>query len=215
MNGVRFGIYHSFDDFSIILITKTIETPKPKTEYVEIPGADEPLDYTEYFGDVKYSTRKLTFEFETKLRHLEFYDMFDEIKNALNGQRMKIYLDEDQLFYFDGRLQVNEYKSNEKIGKIVIEAECNPYKMENYETLSSFTLTGQAQQVDLINLRKRVVPQIIVETSESVSIEFGNNITELSSGTWTIPELELVEGYNHIILNGTGKISFNYRRGKL
>lgn len=215
MNGVRFGIYHSFDDFSIILITKTIETPKPKTEYVEIPGADEPLDYTEYFGDVKYSTRKLTFEFETKLRHLEFYDMFDEIKNALNGQRMKIYLDEDPLFYFDGRLQVNEYKSNEKIGKIVIEAECNPYKMENYETLSSFTLTGQAQQVDLINLRKRVVPQIIVETSESVSIEFGNNITELSSGTWTIPELELVEGYNHIILNGTGKISFNYRRGKL
>lgn len=215
MNNVMFGNYHSFNDFSLILINKTIEQPEPKTEYVEIPGANEPLDLTEYFGDIKYSNRQLIFEFETTLRHQAFYELVGVITNALNGKRFNIVLDEEKTFYFEGRVKVNEYKSSEKIGMIVIEADCNPYKLESYETIKSYILNGTQQIIILENLRKRVVPSIIVETTSSVNLNFNNISQSLSSGTFTIPELELVEGANYITLTGEGTITFKYRRGKL
>lgn len=53
MKGVSFDTLHSYRDFSLYLSEKTIESPKPKTETQEVPGADVELDFTEFFGDVK------------------------------------------------------------------------------------------------------------------------------------------------------------------
>ena len=71
MKGIKFGDYHSYDDFSLILTSKTIGTPTPKTEIIDIPGGDGVLDLTEFFGEVKYNNRQLSFEFSTiKTFHL-------------------------------------------------------------------------------------------------------------------------------------------------
>ena len=50
--GVKFGEIHT-SSYGLVLSKKTIETPSPKLETVDIPGADGKLDMTEYFGDVK------------------------------------------------------------------------------------------------------------------------------------------------------------------
>ena len=58
MKGVRFGDYHSYNDFSLILTSKTIGTPTPKTETIDIPGGDGVLDLTEFlveYGDIDES----------------------------------------------------------------------------------------------------------------------------------------------------------------
>ena len=52
--GVKFGEIHT-SSYGLVLSKKTIETPSPKLETVDIPGADGKLDMTEYFGDVKYN----------------------------------------------------------------------------------------------------------------------------------------------------------------
>lgn len=57
MKGVSFGDFHSYRDFSLILSQKTIGTPSPKTEAIDIPGGDGVLDLTEFFGEVKYNNR--------------------------------------------------------------------------------------------------------------------------------------------------------------
>ena len=216
MNNVRFGKYHSFDDFSLILISKTIESPQPKTEYVEVPGADGQVDLTEYFGDIKYSNRMLTFEFETKLRNQDFYDMFEKISNAINGKRLNIYLDESPYFYYVGRISLNEYTSKEKIGKIVIEANCDPYRLEYIECYHQYDLEGELE-VNLVNLKKRATPTIIVEGTDEngVNIQFEDYSKKVSNGTFVWTELELKEGYNYLTLVGNGKITFKYQRGKL
>lgn len=215
---VKFDKYHSYRDFSLILISLTIEQAQAKTEYIDIPGGDGQLDLTESFGDVKYSNRKLTAEFQTKLRHQAFYNKFEEIVNAINGRCIKVVLDEDENFYFEGRVSINEYKSNEKIGSIVIEVDCEPYKMENHETINSFVLTGEEKEVYLFNLRKRVSPSVVVSNvpaGQDIQVAFESYSFKVGNGTFEVPELELKEGQNCIKLTGIGNIQFKYRRGKL
>ena len=60
MKGIKFGNYHSYEAFQLILASKTIGTPSPKTETIDIPGGDGVLDLTEYFGEPKYGNRKLS-----------------------------------------------------------------------------------------------------------------------------------------------------------
>ena len=130
MIGVKFDNFHSYYDFSLILSSKKIGIPQPKTELLEVPGADEMLDFTEFFGDVKYDNRKLEFEFTTLVPQSEFMQLFSIIQNALNGKRMKIFLDEDSDFYYSGRISVKEWLADKSIGKITIECDCNPYKLK-------------------------------------------------------------------------------------
>ena len=44
MKGIKFGNHHSWNDFQLILASKTIGTPSPKTETIDIPGGDGVLD---------------------------------------------------------------------------------------------------------------------------------------------------------------------------
>lgn len=41
MDGVTFGTKHSYRDFGLILSSKDISLPKPKTKTVEVPGAGD------------------------------------------------------------------------------------------------------------------------------------------------------------------------------
>ena len=83
--GVKFGEIHT-SSYGLVLSKKTIETPSPKLETVDIPGADGKLDMTEYFGDVKYNNRKIKLEFSTELLGNELLSMYSDIQNSLHGK---------------------------------------------------------------------------------------------------------------------------------
>jgi len=53
-NGVTFGNKNSFTDWDLLMTSKTIGEAVPKTKYLEIPGRDGTLDFTESTGEVKY-----------------------------------------------------------------------------------------------------------------------------------------------------------------
>lgn len=57
MKCVKFGGLHSFYEWGLILSEKEIKAPQPKTNAVDVEGADCEIDYTEAFGDVKYQNR--------------------------------------------------------------------------------------------------------------------------------------------------------------
>ena len=106
MNQITFGNYKSYDDLFLICTGKTIGSPAAKTATVDIEGGDGVLDYTEYFGDVKYKNRKLKFDFESIVPQAQFPELYSAILNALNGQKMKIVLDEDAKIALNERLQI-------------------------------------------------------------------------------------------------------------
>ena len=60
IQGVTFGIKHSYEDFGLILSSKEIGLPTPKTESVSVIGRNGDLDLSD---DVKFENRKLSFTF--------------------------------------------------------------------------------------------------------------------------------------------------------
>jgi hypothetical protein len=112
----------------MILTHKTIGTPAPKTEIIDIPGGDGVLDMTEFFGEVKYGNRPIAYEFSTAIPHEQFPAFFSRVANALHGQKVEIVDDEDPDCYYIGRLTVSEFQAKRAIGTLTIDCDCEPYK---------------------------------------------------------------------------------------
>lgn len=213
MKGVTFGDFHSWDDFSLILNSKSIGSPEAKTTTVEIPGADGVLDISEYFGEVKYKNRKLSFDFSTIVPKSEFLNLFSVIQNSIHGKRIRIVLDDDPDFYYLGRISVSDWKATKSIGKITIDCDCEPYKYRMNKTVISVNVTDTAT-VLLPNLRKRAIPTFT--STAAIQIEFGESTYSISTaGTFTVPEIMLTAGSNEITFTGTANVTVEYQEGGL
>lgn len=209
MKGVKFGNYHSWDDFNMILSQKTIGTPSPKTETIDVPGGDGVLDLTEFFGGVKYNNRTLSFEFSTIVPQAEFMELFTKVQNALHGQKMQIVLDDDAEWFYYGRIIVSEWKADKNVGKLTIDCDCEPYKSRLGDTVVFQMVEGTEVTVILPNGRKPVVP--VIDITGNVNLTFGTNFWALTEGKYELPAVQLVNGDNIILLNGTGTATFSYR----
>ena len=210
MNQIKFGTYKSYDNLNLICTKKTIGSPAVKTAIVEIEGGDGVLDYTEYFGDVKYNNRQLNFEFESIVPQSQFPELYSAILDALHGKKVQIVLDEDPDFYYVGRLEVSDFANERGIGSIKID--CEPYKYKKNKTVVSQAVSGSTT-ITLPNLRKRVVPTITSDAT--MTFVFGKKTIQHSAGTFIIPTLELVEGTNTVTVTGTGNVTFTYQEGRL
>ena len=215
MKGITFGNLHSFNDLRLILTSKEIGSPEIKVRKIEIEGADSAIDYTDFFGEPKYSDVTHKFNFSTIVHQAEFLSLFSTVKNALHGKKMRIILDDAPLFYYVGRLNVSSFTNEKNIGNISVEADCEPYKYKLAKTVVSKTVNG-TNNVVLVNGRKRSVPEVNITTEGTIRIEYqGVNIWDLGSGSFTLPELELVEGENLVTVTGTGTITFTWQEANL
>lgn len=212
MKGIMFGTLHSYDDLNLILTSKEIGSPAVKEKKIDIDGADGALDLTEFFGEAKFENVTHKFEFTTIVPTEQFFSLFSNVKNALHGKKMRIILDSDPLFYYVGRLKVSSFTNEKNIGKITVEADCEPYKYKLAKTVKSFTVNG-TQAITLKNGRKRAVPSIT--TTASMNIVFGEFTWAVQAGTFTLPELELTEGNNNVTVTGVGNITFTYQEAGL
>lgn len=215
MKGITFGSYHSYNDFQLILASKTIGTPSPKTETIDIPGGDGVLDLTEFFGETKYGNRNLSFEFSSVVNPSEFMSLFSRVQSALHGKKMTIQLDDDPGWYYIGRISVSEWKADRNIGQLVVDCDCEPYKYQINTTVITKSISGTST-FNLPNSRKRVVPEVRVTSSSGLSMTYGSGyLWNLASGSYLLPELELIEGDNPVTVTGTGSITFTYTQATL
>lgn len=215
MKGITFGNLHSYNDLDLILESKEIGSPEVKVRKIDIEGADSSLDYTDFFGEPKYEDVTHKFSFSTIVPQAQFLSQFSTVKNALHGKKMRIILDGDPLFYYMGRIKVMPFTNEKNIGKISVEADCEPFKYKLEKTVVSRAVSG-TQTISLTNSRKRAVPEVRIESEGSIRIEYqGSNIWDLGSGSYMLPELELVEGENTVTVTGTGTITFTWQEGSL
>jgi phage-related protein len=215
MKGIMFGNYHSYRDFQLILASKTIGTPSPKTETIDIPGGDGVLDLTDFFGETKYGNRSHSFEFSTMVPPSEFMSLFSRVQNALHGRKLTIILDDDPEWYYIGRISVSEWKADRNIGKLTIDCDCEPYKYQISTTVITKAISGTLA-FTLPNSRKRVVPEVKVTSASGLTVTYGSgSLWTLASGSYLLPELELVEGDNPVTVPRTGTITFTYTQATL
>ena len=215
MKGIRFDGLHSYDDLKLILTSKEIGSPAVKTRKIDIEGADSALDLTEFFGEPKYEDVTHKFEFETKQPQSEFLTQYSTVKNALHGKKGRIILDDDPSFFYMGRCSVSSFTNEKSVGRITIECDCEPYKYKIDKTVAEIYVDGTFTAV-LPNIKKHAVPEVRIETEGTMRIVYqDSNIWDLGSGSYTLPELELVEGENEITFTGKGTIVLTWQEAGL
>lgn len=214
MKGILFGEYHSYNDLHLILSEKEIGAPQVKKHTLDIPGGDGVLDFTDFFGEPKYENVQHKFTFTTIQPRKDFMTQYSAVKNALHGKKVRIVLDDDPTFFYLGRCDVSSFKAEKGVGTITITCDCEPYKYNVAKTVVYQKVDGVAD-VLLLNSRKRAVPEVWVESATGMNIVFDTSNWDLGSGTYTLPELELVEGENIVTVTGIGAIAFTWQEGDL
>lgn len=215
MKGVSFHGFHSFRDLHLLMTGKEIGAPEVKRQTIDIEGADGELDYTDFFGEPKYMNAQHRFEFESIQPRNEQLQQFTDIKNKIHGKKGRIILDDDPSFFYVGRCFVSKYTNEKNIGRISVDCDCEPYKYKLAETVVTRAVDG-VEDITLTNARKRAVPLVTIRTDTSMGVVYGaDQIWELAAGSYMLPELELVEGDNHVTVTGTGTITFTWQEGVL
>lgn len=236
MDGVTFGTKHSYRDWGLLLKSRpVISPPSPKTVYVDIPGSDGVIDLTESLtGDVKFDNRTIKCEFVVLDARNRWSDIYSEIMDYLHGQRMRVRLDEDPTYYYEGRLQVNEWKSDKVTSTITIEGDVEPYKMEMFSSLEdwewdSFNFeTGIIRDYKEIRVdesltftiegrRKSVVPSftVVSDDGSGLQVRFNGTTYDLPDGTSRVLNIVIKNGTNTLYFTGNGTVSIDYRGGRL
>lgn len=211
MKGIIFGNIHSWDDLNLILSKPDIPPAEVKENYVDIPGGDGSADLTEAFGEVRYKDRKCKFTLSV-LPSDDFEEKKREVSNLLNGKRMRITLDKDPDYYWEGRCSVDSYASNKMNRQIVVGATVAPYKLKTYPTRVVIPAGNKVVRT-LWNSRKTVVPTITATAAASIIFEGGTY--NIEAGTSKILNIELVEGRNQVTVTSSAPVEFSYQEGDL
>ncbi len=214
--GTTFGTIHSDRTLHLIQQKVDVQPAEPKTKYVDIPGGNGSKDLTEALGvGVKFKDRTISWTFALYPKD-NWYAKQKEVSGLLNGLSCLITLDEDSLYYYEGRLTVGNHKSDNQLKQITVKAVCRPYKLKKNATIVKYNLDSEYRTILLMNGRMPVAPEITVNTA--TDIKFNGNVYRLPEGKNKILDIMLTEGSNVLEAktgSGIGNISFLYREGAL
>ena len=134
MNGVTFGTKHTYRTWKLLLKSRPeISPPKPKTKLIQVPGTNTVIDLTEALtNEVKYEPRTIRCEFCVIGGRPKWPAVYSAVLNELHGKKMQIIMDDDPNYYYEGRVVVDQWESDEITATIVISAEVMPYKQARY-----------------------------------------------------------------------------------
>lgn len=207
MLGAVFGDRRSVD-YGAVMNYARITPPAVKENYVDIAGGDSDIDLTEAVGGVAFGDGQIDFKFTLFDRR-----QAERMKNDLHGRRLRIVLEREPDFYYDGRVKCTKCGQEGTLHGLLMEAKIKPYKREKRATVQVEKASAAWKDVILVNSRMPVMPEITVEGKAILSYEGGRYAME--SGVYRVPELTLYEGRNHLRLQGSGTVKFEYRKGEL
>ena len=214
--GTDFGGVHSYRDLHLVQAAVSVEPAKPKTNFIDVPGADGSKDFSELpAGRVVFETREITWTY--KLYPGDNWALkYTQVSNAINGRSCHITLDDDPDWYYVGRVSVEEHAADGILHTITVTAICQPYKLWQSESKASESLTTTYKTLTLVNDRRWVVPTITVTVP--TTLLWKGNTFSLAAGTHKVLDIELTEGANYLqakTTTGTGSITVVYRKGAL
>lgn len=215
MNEVFFDGMASFSDWGLYLTSLTIDAPKPKEIYVEIPNGDGALDLTEALtGEVHYESRPFEAVFAIKPETYSV-DLVRWLIGYLNGKQLTIRTKEEPGYYLVGRCATS-LKNDGVLAILTVKATCQPWKYKNDVTAINTTIgVGETVSITLQNERKRVIPTITA--SAAVTIIFNGQTISVNAGTQRLTNIALSYGDNVITITGAAgtTVSFEYQEGAL
>lgn len=204
LTSAKHGTINTWDDWHLIPTSRPVfQQGKVKTTYVDIPGADGQIDLTEALsGYPTYSNREGSLEFIVANGYRKNWATgFSQFANWLHGRRLRIILDDDPEYFYEGRLSLNEWKSNNDgtWSNVTIDYNLKPYKYSVYLSTdkwlwdpfsfetgvayngSNISVNGKTT-IKINNDKMRVVPQFVIKNTRDKkwTIALNGNSVELT-----------------------------------
>lgn len=195
------------EDFGYYISSRQIGAALPKTNLVEVPGANGFTDLTDVLGPVRYSPRQITLQLlDLADNYLEKYAA---LQRAYNGQPVQISFADDPDYYYTGRATVDYLYRERKSARVALVATCQPYKYRWDETVITNTLTTEFKTIRISNGGMPVLPAFEVNKETTLSWDDGQHV--IGVGTHYVPEIILPSGASTLRAKsdgGTLKIKF-------
>ena len=234
--GISIEDKHTFQTWGLLLISISISSPEAKTKVIEVLVGDGSIDLTEAFGPVRYKNRTLVFSFILLHRRPEiWHGISSRLKNYCHGKKMKVTLDSDPGYYWEGRLFVESVKEDQVYSSIEITLDAFPYKYEQISSqepwkwdpfnfasgviryIGEVRITADENTIHIPKGNMRSVPRFYVsQNSSDFSVTYQGRTFPLKAGWNRFPQIS-VGGDVDVVLrfSGTGKVKVDYRGGSL
>lgn len=232
MKGIIFGTKHSYDDLDLILNSKSIPLPEPKTYILDVPGADGSLDLSTALtdGTMKYKNRELQFNFTINKPFEEWEQVKSKIAAYLHGKIMEVRVEADEGYFYSGRCKVENISTKNPKATLTITVDADPYKYDDLDSSErtewegfdgnplewNYSITVSTETTTIVPPQKmKVVPTINV--SADMTLVYKTSQIALYEGDNIIPSVVLSElqADNTLKFLGTGTAKIKFRGGVL
>lgn len=222
-----------------------VVAPQVKTEYIDVPGADGSLDYTEVLtGKPRYANRTGQWDFIIDNGYRKWHELYSEILLRLHGKKMKIILDDDPNYYWEGRLSVTGQFGNKDYSSVSIAYNLNPYKtpldktkvsnwqwselFSNYIRYGTFTVNGV--KTHTVTNDEGKITTCNINVTSKMEVFRASNLEELYNMLMDgfdkteheciklsigDNEFELYDGKNILVFTGYGIVKVEYAGGSI
>lgn len=135
MNGIKFGTFHSYTAWGLLLKNYTIGKPVPRRHTVRIPGRNGLLDTSKALtGEMLYDNRTITANFVMMGAPEEWTEKYSTLLQAIHAKDLTIYIDDDPDYYYTGYVEVGDLKPGKAVAELTITVDAYPYKRERAGT---------------------------------------------------------------------------------
>lgn len=231
---------NTWGDWHLIPTSRpTVALPEFESKSVEVPGMNGSLDLsTALTGKPVFKNRNGTFEFHVANGYDDWYILYSKIANFLHGKKFKVILEDDDAYYYEGRLTFDIWQPSENNSSVTFGYDLKPYKYERISSIEDwlwdpFDFRYGAIR-DYRNLEVDGTLEVVIEaiseepskpiihvesiTSDTLLVKhptLPSSGVELHEGVNVIRNLELVRRSNGdskpLVFVGTGVISIEYR----
>ena len=146
--------------------------------------------------------------------------VYSELLAFMQGRFMRIVLEDDPLYYYEGRLHISSWKSNKNNSTITIDYDLSPFKYETKNAVNGYLISERnlSGNVYYYADESTKVLEMIAEceniTGSGIKAYIDGSSYQCHEGINLLPTLQC-DGSGSIRLNGTGKITVKYRKGRL
>lgn len=130
MEGVTFGTKHTYKNYSLMLARPPVTSPpKPKENWVDIPGMDGALDLSKVqTGKMQYEMRTISMRFAYIGPRGSWTNVYSQILNDIHGKDLHITLDNDPNYYYEGITKVEKYEPEKAHFGLTVSCTVQPFK---------------------------------------------------------------------------------------
>ena len=140
--------YHTLWDWGLAIGNNNcIGTPVQETFYLDVPGADGFLDYSEALtGRPIFKQRPIEITLGGKMDRRVWNSFISRIRILLHGKRVRIVFDDFPGYYWEGRAEVTEFDRVREIGTFKLSIpQADPYGYSLNDNSTSDWLWNQGQ----------------------------------------------------------------------